>query len=257
MLKQDPATKLSIEYLNCLERKLAISYDQSGQPLFVPNRVTHESFRELRGSLNEVLNGSSRGRALEATREFGESKCQTVGFGLVKDFDSFVKLGLLYGDRTVLWDLICGRLLIHYELTADQQIAVGQAACNLLLLRPIVEAGGVVILPDPSVWCEFAKLVKEELSDQNNKSPATYGSPDPEDNFNADKTRSTILKESLDRGCLPLSVTLTWLPTDDTPSMPEKVVTKIHGDGTNLLDIRQRLTPSVLDYVIGQLRSNS
>lgn len=33
------------------------------------------------------------------------------GFDLAPDFDEFVKLGLIYGERVVLWDVISSRLL--------------------------------------------------------------------------------------------------------------------------------------------------
>lgn len=175
MTSHDSATLLSLRYLEILERRLSIKIDRNGQPVFIPDRAKKPDLLHLRSELNDLFSNSSINDALNATREFSNSHIQTVGFGLVTDFDLLVKLGLMYGERTVLWDLISSRLLNHDEFTADQKLLIGQVACNLILLKPIIEDGGVVILPHPIQWCELAQLIDEDLREQNNNSLAKYG----------------------------------------------------------------------------------
>ena len=40
---------------------------------------------------------------------------QGVAFGLVEDFEKFVKVGLLYSNRVVLWDFLWGRMLNNLD----------------------------------------------------------------------------------------------------------------------------------------------
>ena len=175
MNTDDAATQLSLDYLRAIESRLSIFWNEKAEPICIHERVSSQSLYRLRYELHDLLSNSTRDAALQATIEFSKNRIQTVGFGLAPDFDEFVKLGFLCGQRLVLWDLIGSRLLIHREFTPDQVSSISAAACNLLLLRPIVEKGGLVILPHPTTWSEFARLVAEDLKEHGNRSQAAFG----------------------------------------------------------------------------------
>lgn len=175
MLTADAATQLSLDYLRAIETRLSIFWNEKAEPVCIHERVSNQSLYRLRYELHDLLSNTTRDAALQATIEFSKNHIQTIGFGLAPDFDEFVKLGFLCGQRLVLWDLIGSRLLIHQEFTPDQVSGISAAACNLLLLRPIVEKGGLVILPHPTTWSEFARLVAEDLKEHGNRSQAAFG----------------------------------------------------------------------------------
>ncbi len=171
----DAATRVSLDYLSVLERRLRITRTSNGDPVFVPDRVSPASVSALRTELHDLLTGSNCDSCIEATRKFGEDRVQTVGFGITENFDLLVKLGFLYGQRLVLWDLIGTRLLAKKQVASDDILAVGEIACQLLLLRSVVEDGGAVILPPPPMWSEFSCLVADELRTNSKTTPSDYG----------------------------------------------------------------------------------
>jgi hypothetical protein len=174
MSTSDAATRLSLDYLHAIENRLEITWDDEATPICVHDRITEGSLISLRHELHDLLH-NSRDESLHATIEFSKHNIQTVGFGLAPNFDLFVKLGFLCGRRLVLWDMIGSRLLSHKSFNSDRVSGIAAAACNLLLLRPIVEQGGLVILPHPTTWSEFARLVAIDLKEQGNKSLASFG----------------------------------------------------------------------------------
>ena len=134
-MNSDAATKLTLDYLSILERRLAISWESGKQPIYIIDKITDGQLTLLRKDLNDLLSGTSGEAARAATEQYGTDHIQTVGFGLSFDFDQFVKLGFLYGDRVVLWDIIYNRFLAEDKPTPPSKGAIGQAACNLLLLQ--------------------------------------------------------------------------------------------------------------------------
>jgi hypothetical protein len=64
-----------------------------------------------------------------------------VPFGLAPEFDQFVKLGLIYGERVVLWDTLHSRILAGDNYLRRKGL-IGQIACELLMLKPTVMQGG-------------------------------------------------------------------------------------------------------------------
>ena len=123
--------------------------------------------------MDSILKGETAKNALEATRQFGITRIQTVGFGLAHDFDQLVKLGFLYGDRVVLWDFFANRLLVEASDISPEILA--QNACELLMLKPAVERGVVVLLPHPMEWSGLAEMVAEDLQQQGTRSAVEFG----------------------------------------------------------------------------------
>lgn len=175
MNNYDIATLLTLQYLAAIENNLKITWNDQGQPICVMDWFGTESIQLLRKDLNGLLNGKLGVEARQATVEYGKEHIQTVGFGHASDFDKFVKLGFIYGERVVLWDVILSRLLVEDTVTPRLKTLLAQTACNLLLLRPVVENGGLVVLPHPICWSNLAAEADAEMRSQGNKSAADLG----------------------------------------------------------------------------------
>ncbi|HML78761.1 hypothetical protein [Geobacter sulfurreducens] len=175
MIIHDKASELSLRYLATIEKRLHITWNAQEQPVCIIDWIDTESIHNLRKELVDLLSGTLSEEARQATEEYGKAHIQTVGFGHASDFDQFIKLGFIYGERVVLWDVISSRLLLENEVTPRLKNLVAQTACNLLLLRPVVEQGGLVILPHPARWSSLAENVEKEMHSQGNKSTAALG----------------------------------------------------------------------------------
>ena len=172
---EDNATKFSLKYLALLETSLNISWNEQNEPVCIPDKITYESVKSLHEGLENLLGSTLSEDARKATVSYGKDNIQTVGFGHASDFDTFVKLGFLYGKRVVLWDVISSRLLSREKVDSRLQRLLAQMACNLLLLKPIVDAGGLVILAHPTRWSQLAESVDKQLRLDGNKSSAKLG----------------------------------------------------------------------------------
>ena len=175
MSQHDSATELTLKYLTAIEKWLNITWNEHGQPVCIIDWIYDESIQKLRGELGDLFSGTLSEKARQATVDYGNVHIQTVGFGHASDFDQFVKLGFIYGERVVLWDVISSRLFMNKNSTPRLKSLLAHTACNLLLLRPVVESGGLVILPHPISWSDLAKKVDIELRSQGNKSAAALG----------------------------------------------------------------------------------
>ncbi len=172
-LKQDSATILSLNYLSAIESRLGISWGVNNQPICLPDHLDAAALKGLKADLDDILKGVSASNARNATEEYGRDHIQTVGFGLAPDFDQFVKLGFLYGERVVLWDFLSNRLLL--EKSKITNLTLAKTACDILMLKPAVERGAIVILPHPMEWSGLAEKVAEDLKRQGSRSAAVFG----------------------------------------------------------------------------------
>jgi hypothetical protein len=170
---QDAATALTVAYLQAIENRFSISWAAQNQPVCIPDRIDTNALRSLKEDLDALLLKDQGRKAIDATRAYGPNRIQTVGFGLTPDFDQFIKLGFLYGDRVVLWDFLSNRLLL--EKSGISNLTIAKTACELLLLRPAVERGAVVILPHPVEWSDLAEMVAEDLKAHGRRSAAEFG----------------------------------------------------------------------------------
>lgn len=175
MPNHDKATTLSLNYLQAIENRLNITWNAQSQPVCVIDRIDDASIDSLRDELGDLLSGTSSDDARQAAAKYGGEHIQTVGFGQASDFDQFVKLGFLCGERVVLWDVIGSRILVEKDATPRLKSVLASAACGLLLLRPVVERGGLVLLPHPIAWSALAKSVDANLRTGGNRSAATLG----------------------------------------------------------------------------------
>ncbi|WP_369929388.1 hypothetical protein [Xanthomonas sp. NCPPB 2632] len=161
--KKDDAVEFTLKYLDLLEKHLHVKLNDAGLAVCIVEWIDAESISSLRHDLSELMRDELELRAREATIDYGSTHIQTVGFGLAPDFDQFVKLGLIYGDRVVLWDVIHSRIFANDQPNQDRKGLLAQIACNLLNLRPTVLRGGLVILAHPIVWSNLASAIDEEL----------------------------------------------------------------------------------------------
>lgn len=175
MPKHDHAVELTLRYLAEIERHLQITWNDQNEPICIIDWISDESVLLLSDKLAELLGSALSQQARDVTVEYGKEHIQTVGFGHAPNFDQFVKLGFIYGDRVVLWDVISSRLLVKKDSGAQLKSVLAQIACELLLLRPVVERGALVILSHPITWSKIAAELEIDLRAHGNKSTATLG----------------------------------------------------------------------------------
>lgn len=152
---KDSASDLTLQVFDALEDLLHVDRVAEGLPTFTPSLVSPISIARAQEALKDLYTGTTLYRALAAMEAYPEvtDSVQTSGVGFAPDFDVFVKMGLLMGSRVVLWDAVLSGILSAppHEVDLDQ---LGAMVCQLLLLKPLAEDGGVVFLPHPAVWCE-------------------------------------------------------------------------------------------------------
>lgn len=163
MPTHDSATTFTLKYLELLEKHLNVTWSDAGIPICVTDWIRNESIAALRADLEKLVHSDLERAARQATIEYGINHIQTVGFGLAPDFDQFIKLGLIYGERVVLWDVIYSRILVDDQKSQARYGLLAQITCNLLMLRGTVERGGVVLLAHPIVWSKMASEIDAEL----------------------------------------------------------------------------------------------
>ncbi len=175
MSEHDDAVAFSLRYLDTIENHLHITWNEQEQPVCVIDRIDDASIDSLRQALDDLLGGPLAAQAREQTAKYGKQHVQTVGFGHASNFSEFVKLGFIYGERVVLWDVLASRMLVKGNTAPRLRSVLAETACNLLLLRPVVEQGGLVVLPHPVSWSPLALSIDVDLRTRGNRCAATLG----------------------------------------------------------------------------------
>lgn len=175
MSDHDAAVKLTLRYLDILETSLKITRNEGHCPVCIIDWISDEDVTALRDKLLDLFGNTLDADAKRATIEFGKDHIQTVGFGIAPDFDQFINLGFIYGDRLVLWDVISSRILASERPVHESKSLLAQIACQLLMLRPVAERGGLVILPHPVIWSPLAAEIDAELRALGNVPAASHG----------------------------------------------------------------------------------
>jgi len=171
----DPAVALTLCYLQSLERHLKIVFNSQGEPVCVHDEVSASDIALLKTELRDLMNGEAGTKAIEASKKFGHNHIQSIGFGHADSLDALGKLGLLCGERVVLWDILSCRTLVLSERSNFSVDGIAAIACNLLLLRQVVQSGGLVVLPHPLTWSSLAQRADRELLQQGNRSSRSLG----------------------------------------------------------------------------------
>ncbi|MCW2293177.1 hypothetical protein M2262_003227 [Pseudomonas sp. BIGb0408] len=174
MQSNDQATIFTLGYLELLERHLKVTWNEAGIPICLHDWVTDDALTSLRSDLASLMSGDTALAARKAASEYGDTHVQTVGFGLAHDFDQFIKLGLLYGERVVLWDVLSSRVLVTESYQTRKNLVV-QIACELLMLKSLVRRGGAVILAHPSMWSQGAAEIDQAVRKYGTAPAASLG----------------------------------------------------------------------------------
>lgn len=175
MSDHDAAVKLTLRYLDILETSLKITWNEDHCPVCIIDWVSDDDVTALRDKLLGLFGNTLDADAKRATIEFGQAHIQTVGFGIAPDFDQFIKLGFIYGDRLVLWDVISSRVLASARPMHESKSLLAQITCQLLMLRTVAARGGLVILPHPVTWSPLAAEIDAELRALGNVPVASHG----------------------------------------------------------------------------------
>jgi len=159
----DKASDFTIQLLDAMTDILHIEDVDTGSPVYVPGRVVPFTVRRLQEAIRDLYRGTTLKDAIDAMESFGsDSRIQTSGVGYSADFDTFVKLGLLIGERVVLWDAFLPSILGSREDLVDTT-ELGALACRLLMLKAVVEKNGIVLLPHPRIWSGRYRSYAEAL----------------------------------------------------------------------------------------------
>ena len=159
------AKDASLQYVDIIQDRLQIELDDSESPVFVPDRVEPAHIISLKDDISDTFKNSIDGMLHEASAQ-GKELIQGVGFGLIEDFEKFIKVGLLYSNKIVLWDYLWGRIL--RDVTAYEQHIdhLGEVAKNLVGIRQIIENNGIIILPHPTDWHKPTNTCLSELAEE-------------------------------------------------------------------------------------------
>lgn len=171
----DAATEFSLKYLRLVEQHLRITWNDEGIPTCITDWIDARSIEDLRSDLSEMMHGEDANLSLSAATEYGRIHIQAIGFGLAPDVEELVKIGLIYGERVVLWDVIYSRVLAEKESAKNRKHLIAEIGCNLLLLKSAVARGAVIILPHPIVWSGVAAEIYEELGSLGSTPSASLG----------------------------------------------------------------------------------
>lgn len=161
----DRSTKFTNDFFGIVEDRLSIEWDSQNNPIFIPSRISRLCIKDLRQDIIDLYNSTSLSNAITdmETCPRDHKIIQSTGIGLAPDFDRFTRLGLLLGDRLVLWDTVIQSMLFNSSNIINI-VSLGRVVCNLLLLKPIVQLGGVVFLPHPTTWLDRAKYYFERVA---------------------------------------------------------------------------------------------
>lgn len=160
----DKLTSASIDYINSIENRLKIALEND-EPIFVHDRVSKTNISKLNDEIYDIFTNDLDGM-LHQTYNDGEKIIQGIGFGLVNDFEKFIKVGMLYSNRVILWDYLWGRILRDVENYKKNLDDIGLVANNLVRIKRSVEKGGIVILPHPTSWNKNTHTILNELREK-------------------------------------------------------------------------------------------
>ncbi len=159
----------SINYLNILENRLGIQWNND-VPIFIPDYKKINSFTIQRvvNEINDIYLGSNFDKCINDINSYSKMNMLSVGFGYVNDLYDMVKLGLVLGDRLVLWDFLWSRVIRSNKCELEE---IGLLANELLILKDMVIDGRIVILPPPYIWSDRVKYnlnsIPKEYLDSN------------------------------------------------------------------------------------------
>lgn len=146
----DKSVSYSLNFLQAIQESLHIDLDDAGRATVNVNRISAISLQKLATWLRDLLEPRVILDAVGGAE--GYPATQTTGVGYAADYDAFVRLGLLIGQRVVLWETLLIAQL--FDPRGVQRDSLLSTAVQLMELKPLVEQGGAVLLPHPQYWSE-------------------------------------------------------------------------------------------------------
>ncbi len=174
-LQDDSASAAARQYVDAIILHFKPESLDNGDAIVFPHNITPSAVRHLAGDLSDVLTGNTDDRCRTDTGRFGSNHVQAVPFGTITDFPSTIKVGRLYSERLVLWDILglnCIEIAraidaepvppVILPARAAEEVAV--LASNVLSLRELVSDGAAVFLPHPLAWSREANYARQKAS---------------------------------------------------------------------------------------------
>jgi len=171
--KNDQALQASIQYIEAIKHHLKPRILDNGDAMLYPDEITPSIVKKLESDLTDIIYGNTGESARLATKYYGEKNVQGVAFGELEDFQTTIKIGVLYCKRIVLWDLlstICHDItyriskaqFVPLKLNSQDSIEIAKIASNVLSIEKLVRDGALVILGHPSAWSkETMQIVRD------------------------------------------------------------------------------------------------
>jgi hypothetical protein len=160
----DRAGLFSLKTIELLRRSFAVDRSDSGAPILQLHRINELSVAGFFRAYQDLYKSSERADAISDFESYQASnkRLQTTAVGLAPDFDTLKKLGLILGDRVVLWDTVLVSSLSGVRQPGGQQRAA-RAIFDVMELERLIELGGAVFLPHPATWLDRATRYFEAL----------------------------------------------------------------------------------------------
>jgi len=162
----DAAASMARQYIEAVDLRLTPRILDNGDVMVVPDEVTPTAVKLLANDLSQVLTGNAALRAREASARYGAAAVQAVAFGSIDSFATTVKVGRLYGDRIVFWDIL-GLQCVSIARIAEQERwlalpseiseEIASLASSIMSTNTLVDDGAAVFLPHPLAWSEEAR----------------------------------------------------------------------------------------------------
>lgn len=168
------ATEYTKSILDVFLNTLPIQWNNN-EPFLVHHQINVFNVRSLQQGLLDILKSSLKDSAIQDLEQYGRSgSIQTSGVGLADDFNTFVNLGLLIGERVVLWDTV----ILGTVFPTNGKISVFELsaiAIDFVLLQDAIENGHVVMLPHPASWLERCQRYYQAIYEIDEITPTFQG----------------------------------------------------------------------------------
>ncbi len=165
--------QFTLDYISILKRNLLVEVDGFGRSSFAPKFIDNARVAKLKNDLSDLW--SDQENARESVRNQDGAFLQSVGYGLAEDFDLFLKVGYLLGDRVVLWDYIYGRMLKNKKIDDVDHYELCRVAENIIWAEDLANQGSLVILPQPFEWHKPSRDAFVKIAQSQPVTPSILG----------------------------------------------------------------------------------
>lgn len=168
------ATDYTKKILEAFTDSLPIQWEDH-TPFIVHHQLDVDHVRNLQSALIDIFKSKLRDDAIYDLELYGRSNSmQTSGVGLADNFNTFVNLGLLLGNRVVLWDTVILSTVFPDDNELSRALLI-EVAVDFVLLKDAIENGSVVMLPHPSLWLDRCKSYYRAIEGVDGITPTFIG----------------------------------------------------------------------------------